>query len=478
MISFSKPESRAKLYFIILGSGLIIYAVYLIVNSTSLASISNPGKDLRIPYIGERIFIGVLFLFAVLSIKDLPSTSTWIGWIIFMGFAVRFPLISTTPAIEDDFYRYHWDGVVTANGFNPYKYSPKDVLDKNSSVPNELILLGEQSGEILANVNNPKLKSLYPSISQGLFALSYFISPRNLFVWKILLLIGDIILLFFLLKVLKELKLPLVFAGIYWLNPIVIHEFFNAAHMDLFVILFMVISIYLLLKKNYLGSIFFLAIAVGIRVYPVILFPLYINFMWSNKKEVLKSTILFGILNLLIFIPVVLAGSYQSSGFAKYAGNWINNAALFDLLNSIIKIFDSLLSDGNSCTHCLARWIVSAIMFLVVIYYSRKAINSNNDFLERAALILAIMFLISPTQFPWYYTWIFPLLVFRPRISFLIYPALLPLYQLNRYWEYFIYIQHIPVILLFLNEIKKGYGFGFFNTSEEPYVSNNKKNGL
>ncbi len=341
-----------------------------------------------------------------------------------------------------------------------------------------MILLGEQSGEILKNVNNPKLKSLYPSISQGLFALSYFISPWNLFVWKILLLIGDIVLLFFLLKVLKELKLPLVFAGIYWLNPIVIHEFFNAAHMDLFVILFMVISIYLLLKKNYLGSIIFLAIAVGIRVYPIILFPLYIRFMWSDKKEVLKSTILFGVLNLLIFIPVILAGSYQSSGFAKYAGNWINNAALFDLLNSVIKIFDSLLSDGNSCTHCLARWIVSAIMLLVVIYYSRKAIRSNNDFLERAALILAIMFLISPTQFPWYYTWIFPLLVFRPRISFLIYPALLPLYQLNKYWEYFIYIQHLPVILLFLYEIKKGYGFGFFNMSEEHYVSNNKKNGL
>ncbi|MBK7499618.1 MAG: hypothetical protein IPI19_11055 [Ignavibacteriales bacterium] len=478
MISFSKPESRAKLYFIILGSGLIIYAVYLLINSTSLASISNPGKDLRIPYIGERIFIGVLFLFAVLSIKDLPSTSTWIGWIIFIGFAVRFLLIPTTPAIEDDFYRYHWDGAVTANGFNPYKYSPKEVLDKSSSVPNELILLGEQSGEILKNVNNPKLKSLYPSISQGLFALSYLISPWNLFVWKLLLLIGDIVLLFFLLKVLKELKLPLVFAGIYWLNPIVIHEFFNAAHMDLFVILFMVISIYLLLKKNYLGSIIFLAIAVGIRVYPIILFPLYISFMWSDKKEVLKSTILFGVLNFIIFIPVILAGSYQSSGFAKYAGNWINNAALFDLLNSVIKIFDSFLSDGNSCTHCLARWIVSAIMLFVVIYYSRKAIRSNNDFLERAALILAIMFLISPTQFPWYYTWIFPLLVFRPKISFLIYPALLPLYQLNKYWEYFIYIQHIPVILLFLYELKKGYGFGFFNISEEPYVSNNKKNGL
>jgi hypothetical protein len=240
----------------------------------------------------------------------------------------------------------------------------------------------------------------------------------------------------------------------------------------------MVISIYLLLKKNYLGSIIFLAVAVGIRVYPIILFPLYISFMWSDKKEVLKSTILFGVLNLLIFIPVILAGSYQSSGFAKYAGNWINNAALFDILNSVIKIFDSLLSDGNSCTHCLARWIVSAIMLFVVIYYSRKAIRSNNDFLERTALVLAIMFLISPTQFPWYYTWIFPLLVFRPRISFLIYPALLPLYQLNKYWEYFIFIQHLPVILLFLYELRKGYGFGFFNMSAEPYVSSNRKNGL
>jgi hypothetical protein len=69
-------------------------------------------------------------------------------------------------------------------------------------------------------------------------------------------------------------------------------------------------------------------------------------------------------------------------------------------------------------------------------------------------------------------------LVFSPKISLLMYAFLIPLYHLNPLGGYFIYIQHIPVILLFLYEIKTGYGFGVFNMSEEHFVSNNKKNGL
>jgi hypothetical protein len=70
-------------------------------------------------------------------------------------------------------------------------------------------------------------------------------------------------------------------------------------------------------------------------------------------------------------------------------------------------------------------------------------------------IIIAVSFLVSPTQFPWYVTWMILPLVFSPKISLLMYAFLIPLYHLNPLGGYFIYIQHIPVILLFLYEIKK-----------------------
>jgi len=88
-------------------------------------------------------------------------------------------------------------------------------------------------------------------------------------------------------------------------------------------------------------------------------------------------------------------------------------------------------------------------------------------------LIIAVSFLVSPTQFPWYLTWLILPLVFSPKISLLMYTFLIPLYHLNFLGGYFIYIQHIPVILLFLFEIKKGSGFGIFRRSPILYENQN-----
>jgi hypothetical protein len=47
-----------------------------------------------------------------------------------------------------------------------------------------------------------------------------------------------------------------------------------------------------------------------------------------------------------------------------------------------------------------------------------------------------------------------PLLAVRPKASLLLYPMLLPLYQLNYLSDYIIYIEHLPILILFLLELK------------------------
>ena len=95
--------------------------------------------------------------------------------------------------------------------------------------------------------------------------------------------------------------------------------------------------------------------------------------------------------------------------------------------------------------------------------YMRDVHRNKIEFFYKGILIVAVLYFISPTQFPWYYTWMVPLLAVRPKASLLLYPLLLPLYQLNYLSDYIIYIEHIPVLILFILEIKGVIWKDWFN---------------
>jgi len=59
---------------------------------------------------------GVLYLFAALVVRNIPCSKTLLAWAIAAGFIMRAVLMNSTPILEDDYYRYLWDGAVTASG--------------------------------------------------------------------------------------------------------------------------------------------------------------------------------------------------------------------------------------------------------------------------------------------------------------------------------------------------------------------------
>ncbi|GAB5535260.1 MAG: DUF2029 domain-containing protein [Rubricoccaceae bacterium] len=70
---------------------------------------------------------------------------------------VMFPML---PTLSDDGYRYIWDGVLLAHGLSPYAYVPADPA-----------LAGHQLEPIYAALNSPTYFSVYPPVSQAVFAL-------------------------------------------------------------------------------------------------------------------------------------------------------------------------------------------------------------------------------------------------------------------------------------------------------------------
>ncbi len=424
----------------------------------------QPSTNQIIPYVSFRIVIGVWFFVSIISIKILVNRKIWIGAIILSGIVTRALLIPSQPVLEDDFYRYLWDGAVTANGYNPYLFSPEDALQNSGESPAELKRLAKESGDIIKNINYPHVRTIYPALSQSIFAINYLIAPWQTWTWKAILLIFDIAVLLFLFLIIKHLKLPLVLLSVYWLNPIVIHEFFNAAHMDLLAILFVTISIFLYLKNKSWMAIVCLAIATGFKIWPIVLLPLYLRPFWKNKQTLFFYLLGYLIIVFILFIPVFASKPDESLGFIRYAERWINNAAVYSTFREIINYITNLVGFK---INLLPRILIVLFYLIILLFIVKKENKYPTHFLEKALIIVAVLYLISPTQFPWYYTWLVPLLVFRPKISLLLYAVLLPLYQLNYLSPVLIYIQHLPVIAIFIWEIQYNKTQNLFFTSTE-----------
>ncbi len=432
----------------------LAYSVYILVESQELAKINKPSTDQIVTLVCFKIILGFYFFIAAVNIKKIVNNRIWLPLIIFTGLVARVILIPSTPVLEDDFYRYLWDGAVTANGINPFEYSPLDIENDSLQIPGKLIQLKKESGSVYENINHRHIRTIYPMLAQFTFAAAYLISPWQTWGWKLILLLFDLILLFVLFRLLKYLKLPLIFISFYWLNPIVLHEFYSAAHMDLLALPFVSLSLFFFIKKKQTTAVILLAAATGFKVWPLILLPLYVWEIRTDKKLVLKNFLLCIGIIIILFLPVLISGVDKSLGFVRYAEAWVNNSAFYNLFSELINWIISVAGLSFSYDYLLPRFGIGIIYLIILYFILRRKSENHFVFFEKTLLIVAILFLISPAQFPWYYNWIVPLLVIRPKAALLLYPVLLPLYNLNYISNYFIYLQHLPVLIFFIWELK------------------------
>ncbi|MCF8412382.1 MAG: glycosyltransferase 87 family protein, partial [Melioribacteraceae bacterium] len=411
-----------------------------------------------------RIIVGIIFLASVIYILFKRITlEKMIGAIFGFGIILRILLSFSEPIQEDDFNRYLWDGAVMANFINPFEYSPKEVIDDEVANPNDkevFEILKSEAGVILERINHPHIKSIYPSISQVFFAVSYLLSPFNVTVWKLLLALVDCSVFYLLFLLITHFSISKKFIIIYWLNPILLHEIYNSGHMDILILPFVLLSILLYYKKRVFLSATFVAIAAAVKVWPIIIFP-FLNRGDFSFNRVMKSGLVLAFLLVVFYLPMFLNNFGNDLGIVKYSQSWYNNDAVFHIIIYLTRFFSDIFSLKLTCPHCSARYVVLAIYVIIFVFLLLKKPESEVQMFRFFTLAVIWMFLISPTQFPWYYIWLLPFLVITPFYSILLYVVLLPLYQLNIIWSGFIYIQHLPVLVLFLMELKGKLRFNF-----------------
>lgn len=356
-------------------------------------------------------------------------------WIVAIGLVLRFAMIFSTPILEDDYFRYLWDGAVTAEGINPYSYAPQSVIDPDAGIPEAMRKLALESGDVVKGVNHPQIRTIYPPVTQVFFAAAHILSPWNLLGWKFVLLAVDIVSLILLLSMLRFFGLSYAWIAIYWWNPLLVKEIFNSGHMDILIIPFVLGAILLFLKNRFLLSSVLLAFGMGVKLWPVLLLPFFLKRIYPEYKKMALFLLTFGLIGIALFVPIYSAGLNDTSGFQIYAKSWENNDAFFQGLvwmwTYILPVFG--LHPGHA--QIAGRASVFLILTVLTIYLVARNWSNGSNFMNQCLIVVAAGFLISPTQFPWYFVWVIPFLTIKPTFSLLMLTALLPLYYLRYYLE-------------------------------------------
>ncbi len=402
-----------------------------------------------------EILAGAAYLAAVWAIRSMKEYRLVAAWVIIVGAIVRAIMIQSTPILEDDFYRYFWDGAVLAQGVSPYTYAPSKALGTSKSFPVDLMKLARESGHVISRVNHPELRTIYPPVAQSTFALAYLLGPWNLKAWRLVLALFDVLTVILLYWVLREFKISGVFVLIYWWNPVLIKEIFNSAHMDIIAIPFTLVSLILACRNREIRAAGMMALGAAAKIWPTVLVPVILSPLWRNRRRLAISVCVFIGVSLVLYSPVIVAGLDAQSGFTAYGKRWEMNDALYMLVLWAVEYVLSIFSWKASFAHLITRGLISLILVGWITWVCRSVPKQPIELWDRALLIVAAVFLLSPTQFPWYYVWLVPFLAVRPRFSLLMLSVLLPLYYLRFYLRahdnveffdnYVVWLEYVPV---------------------------------
>lgn len=166
---------------------------------------------------------------------ETPGRRAWALPVTILIFAAlfRITLLPVWPTLSDDIYRYLWDGRVVVSGINPYAHVPSDAA---------LAPLRDQS--LYPNLNSPDYYSVYPPVSQAMFAAATAAADRRydssvtaaMVVLKAMLITLDLAAIALLMLLLASIRPgrgdPMRYAILYAWNPLPIVEIAGEAHAE------------------------------------------------------------------------------------------------------------------------------------------------------------------------------------------------------------------------------------------------------
>ena len=423
-----KPDDRSVFKFWILsGAALLCCALVLAAASSQFAYELEVASRPIFLFVAGYMMAGAVFLavawFLVPRSLTAPNPLSLLMLMIGFGLAMRVVLFGSVPVQENDYYRYLWDGSLTAHGINPWAYSPQAIIDGSVADPT-IVMLKAQAGPVLERINYSDLRSIYPAVSQAAFALAYTIKPFSLEAWRGVLLVLELVTLGLVLSLLSSLNRPLIWSCLYWWNPIVIKEVMNSSHMEPALMVPLLAALVLCIKARPVAASGVAALAVAAKVWPVLILPAIWRALLQQPARLVAAIAFAGLLVLALYWPIISTQFDQSSGFVAFSTGWERISASFLILTATANLIPQFLLEPGS----LARLMAAALIATTVLLSNRKPVAGPADTVQRFLIAASAMLLLSPVQLPWYFIWIAPFLCVFPYRGLLLMTLTFPLY--------------------------------------------------
>ena len=256
-----------------------------------------------------------------------------VAWVLALALLLRLVAVQASPLLEDDHYRYLWDGWRSATALDPYRLPPSAYFGAPG--------LSARWNDILGGINNPDIPTIYGPLLQWLFALAHQIAPGRIGALQALLLLADMLVLGVLAWQGVGSRMLLLYA----LHPLVLKEAMASAHPDGLVALWLLLALAAWQRQRalWLGVMLGLAVCTKVAalvVLPMLLWPptppageqkAYRVFVWLGLV-----TLGLGLTLLALYAPFLWAGGSDAAALRVFGSEWRFNPLFYRCIEAFL----------------------------------------------------------------------------------------------------------------------------------------------
>ncbi|MET7029669.1 glycosyltransferase 87 family protein [Sediminicola luteus] len=329
-------------------------------------------------------------------------------FLIVAGILFRLVFFVVSPNLSQDFFRFIWDGELVRQGFNPYLFTPNELMAQGNLVIANAQELHMGMGELSA-----KHFSNYPPLNQVLFALAAALGGKSILgsimVMRAIIICADLGILYFGIKLLKHLNRSSYLIFWYFLNPLVIIELTGNLHFEGVMLFFFMVAIYFTAKKKWQWGGVFYAFAILTKLVPLIFLPLFLKH-YGIKKSLIFYFIIGGavLVFTLPFFTMDFIANYSAT-IGLWFSNFEFNASIYNIIKYVGLQFDVPAYEMIK----VYGKVIPFIIITVVLVFTFLRNNKNTSGLIVSMLwILSCYYFLATTVHPWYIIFLVILAIF------------------------------------------------------------------
>lgn len=314
---------------------------------------------------------------------------------------------------DNDVWRYLWDGHTLLHGVDTYRHSPAEIeaAADDGVEPFAALLEEDLWQEVHARVSYGTYGTVYPPLAQAAFVLCTAVAPGSVVVWRLLLILADLLACWLLVDLLRRRGQGPALAAIYAWNPMVVQELAGSVHLDALMIPCLVLVAWCLDRGRPVAALTALAGGILVKLTPLLLVPLVLRRTPWRTWWVLPACGLVAYAPFLASLPVMV------DSLGAFSRDWTFNPGPWLLVHSLAQhlgLTGRALADGVGLAAALGT--VLAIAWKEWRDFRGQPKDDPEGFVRGVQWIFGVYLLMSPTVMPWYLLWVLPFWALRPGI--------------------------------------------------------------